>query len=299
MNLATPADRRARWQALAALNLAAVIFGSVALFGTIDASPIWIVCGRTLIAALVLVGVTRALGIPLRSGLPRLAPLAATAVLLALHWVTFFASVQMAGVAIGALTVSTFPLFTILIQAAVARRAPRTIEWGAGVMIIAAAALIAGPGLPQTPNALAGALTGLVSALLFAIFALMSQRLMRDLPASLVAVYQNGLVALMLAPLLPFTQGFSGPADWWAILALGVIGTAFSHQLYLFALNRLPAAACGAVASLEPVYAVIFAAALFGDPIRTPVVFSAALIVGASLLLLRRRPERIASTPPS
>jgi drug/metabolite transporter (DMT)-like permease len=299
MILAKRGEAGARWQALTALHVAAVIFGSVALFGKIDASPAWIVAGRTLIAALVLAPVVIALRIPLTGGLPRLGILAATAALLAVHWITFFASVQMAGVAIGALTVSTFPLFTILIQAGMARRWPRRLEWIAGIMIIAASALIAGPGLPDAPYALAGALVGLLSALLFAIFALASQNLMRELPASLVALYQNALVALMLAPVLPFTQGFGGAADIWAIVALGVVGTALSHQLYLFALNRLPAAACGAVASLEPVYAVIFAAALFAEPIQLSVAFSAVLIVGASLMLLRRRPAEIASTPPT
>jgi len=41
---------------------------------------------------------------------------------------------------------------------------------------------------------------------------------------------------------------------------------------------------------LEPVYAIIFAALLFGDPIGFTVILSGALIVGASLVLLWQSP---------
>jgi drug/metabolite transporter (DMT)-like permease len=66
------------------------------------------------------------------------------------------------------------------------------------------------------------------------------------------------------------------------------IGTALTHQLYLFALRRLPASVCGGFVTLEPVYAIVFAAMLFGDPVRPVLLISATLIISASLLLLRQ-----------
>jgi drug/metabolite transporter (DMT)-like permease len=56
----------------------------------------------------------------------------------------------------------------------------------------------------------------------------------------------------------------------------------------MFSLRRLPASVCGAAASLEPVYAIAFAALLFGDPVTPMILVSAALVVGALWLLLRR-----------
>jgi drug/metabolite transporter (DMT)-like permease len=77
-------------------------------------------------------------------------------------------------------------------------------------------------------------------------------------------------------------------------MALGVIGTALTHQLYLFALRRLPASVCGGFVTLEPVYAILFAALLFGEQVQPMVLVSAALIIGASLLLLRNSPAAAA-----
>lgn len=277
-----------RWLALGAVNLAAVIFGAVALFGRLDADPVWIVAGRSAFAVVALLLVARIWRAPLRLPTGQLAPVMATGALLAAHWVSFFAAVQMAGVAVGTLTMSTFPLFTILIEAVRARRRPEPIELAAGVAIIGAVWLLAGPGLDITAQAQVGALIGIGSAALFAIYGLASQAQTRTSHPVTVSIYQNGAVVLVLTPALPFTRALHNGPAWLAVAALGIIGTALVHQLYLYALKRLPAAVCGAIVSLEPIYAIAFAALLFAEPIGPPVALSAALIVGASVLLLRR-----------
>lgn len=272
--------------ALAAVNLSAVVFGSAALFGKLEVSPLWIVAGRSAFAAAALFFVV----VSLRKGLLPSAPLvpriACTAIVLALHWMAFFASVQVGGVAIATLTVSTFPLFTLLIEARRAKRLPDPLELVCGAAIVVAIWLIS---RPDGDGAAVGALLGVAAAVLFALFSLTSQRLVRELGALRLALWQYALVALITAPVVIFVPAPSGPTAWGALALLGVVGTALAHQLYLFGLGRLPAAACGGVVSLEPVYAIVLAALIFGDPVGPAVVVSAVLIVGASVLLLRRR----------
>jgi drug/metabolite transporter (DMT)-like permease len=248
----------ARWPALLAVNLAAVIFGSTALFGRLDGRPLLDCCRTIRFAAATLLVFACARSAPLTIGARTLRPVVFTAVLLALHWVSFFASVRMAGVAVGTLTVSTFPLFTILIEAFRKRRWPALIELGAGLAIVGAVWLIAGPGLPVTAAQRAGAFIGLASAACFALFALASQSVARTMNAITLSLYQNALVVLLLMPVLPFVPGLHGPSAWLGIAFLGVFATAFAHQLYLFGLSRLPAAVCGAAISIEPVYAIAF-----------------------------------------
>lgn len=57
--------------------------------------------------------------------------------------------------------------------------------------------------------------------------------------------------------------------------------------LYLYALQRISASTCSGFIALEPVYAISFAALLFGDPVTPWIMVSMALIIGASLILLR------------
>ena len=275
------------WPALVAVNIAAIIFGSTALFGRLEASPVWIVAGRGFFAWVALCAVAAARGLPLRLAAGRFGRVALSALLLALHWIAFFTAVRVGGVAVGTLTAATFPLFTIVLEAVRWQRKPSAIELAAGATILVAVALISGPGAPAS-GAGFGVAIGLVAALLFAVFALVSQDLAKQTKAITLSMYQQGMVALLLLPALPFIEPLRTAGDWIAITALGVIGTALTHQLYLFALGRLPASVCGGFVTLEPVYAILFAALLFGEPVRPVALLSAALIIGASLLLLRQ-----------
>jgi len=120
-----------RIKGLIAINIAALIFGSAALYGKLDISPVWIIGVRAVFAssALLLVGLVRrevrspasGVAFPFRS-------LMLTGVILSLHWLTFFYSVQLSGVAVATLTFAAFPLFTLLFEA-VMQRKPRTARY--------------------------------------------------------------------------------------------------------------------------------------------------------------------------
>src|SRR5512134_2657752 len=101
--------------ALIALHVAVALFAFAGLFGKwLSLSPVAIVLGRTAIAAAAL-GILR-----LRSGerAPFDVRLVANGVLLALHWLSFFAAIQVSTVAVGLLGYASFPLFTLLAERA-------------------------------------------------------------------------------------------------------------------------------------------------------------------------------------
>ncbi len=95
------------WPAFLAVNVSAVIFGASALFGKIDASPVWITAGRAVFAA----GLLGALALIRRTRLTltraQLRLVLLSGGLLSAHWVLFFSSVQWGGVAVAAVTVSS------------------------------------------------------------------------------------------------------------------------------------------------------------------------------------------------
>src|SRR5947207_2093590 len=104
--LSPPTSRR---RALTAVHIAVFLFGLSGLFGKLISLPsCTIVFGRTMVAALFL-GIAivprSSPSVQLRS-YPRFALAGA---LLAVHWVTFFHSIQVSSVAVGLLTFSTFP----------------------------------------------------------------------------------------------------------------------------------------------------------------------------------------------
>ena len=124
------------WTALAAVNVAGLICGSTALFGKLDVSPIWIVAGRGFFAAATVLLFAMAGRAIFRLPLRDVLKIAGTAILLTLHWVTFFMSVQASGVAVATLTFATFPLMTLVLESVARRRVPSLIEAAASLAII-------------------------------------------------------------------------------------------------------------------------------------------------------------------
>lgn len=293
MTLSKVLGLSARAQGVLAINCAAVIFGTAALYGKLDVSPVWIVAMRAGFAALTLA----ALGGYKADRRPSALPwgvLGLSGFLLAIHWLAFFASVQLAGVAMATLTFATFPLFTVIVEAAQQRRLPTPAELAVGAVIVIAVGLLIETGSGE--GTLAGAAIGLASGLTYALFWRASQRLGSVLPPAGISLYQNGVVLALLAPLLPAAEPVPTHVfEWLSLIALGVFNTALMLQLYLFALKRISAGTCSGFVALEPVYAIVLAAVLFGEPVTPWIGVSIVLILGASLALLGM--ERRAAGP--
>jgi drug/metabolite transporter (DMT)-like permease len=281
-------DAASRWAGILAANAAAFLFGSIALFGKLPLSPLWIVASRAVFAALALALLDRAFRTRALLRTEMLVRIVASGTLLAGHWVLFFASVQLASVAIATLTIASFPLFTILIEAFWHRRWPRPGEVLAGVALVLAIFLLVGESAAIDAAAIWGVLAGLGAAVTFAVFALASQAFAREVGTVRLSLLQYASAAIVLVPFLPFAGTPPVGTDWLWLAVLGVVGTALVHQLYLFSLRRLPASVCGAIVSVEPIYAVLLAAMLFDEPIGASIVVSVALVIGATLILLRR-----------
>lgn len=282
----SPQGLSPRTRGIVAINLAAVIFGTAALYGKLDVSPFWIVAMRAGFGTLSL-GLLGAFTASLRAfPIASSGRLVLSGALLAAHWLTFFVSVQQAGVAVATLTFATFPLFTVLVEAAQRRRLPNLAEIAVGLTIVVAVALLVDPTSGQ--GNLAGAVAGLTSAATYALFWRASQKLGSALPAATLSLYQNAVVFALLAPALLFASPMpTHTGEWLSLAALGAINTALQLLLYLYALKRISASACSGFVALEPVYAIVFAALIFGEPVTPWVIVSIVLIVGASLVLLR------------
>ena len=120
-----PPPRLTNVAALIALHLAVLLFGFAGLFGKwLALSPVGIVLGRTAIAAIAL-GILR-----VRSAErpPFDVRLVANGIVLALHWLSFFAAIQVSTVAVGLLGYASFPLFTLIAERLFFARRPRRRE---------------------------------------------------------------------------------------------------------------------------------------------------------------------------
>lgn len=269
-------------RALSYLHVAAILFGLTGVFGElIQASAAVITLGRALFAVIALFGVSRLQRKHLFISLTpaQLFMLIIAGGLLAAHWVTFFISVKIGGIAIATLGFASFPAFITIIEGVVFREKVRLAEWIVLILVTIGLILVT-PSFDLANEGTIGLAWGIFSGLLFALLALSNRRSTVGLDAMQVACGQNIVVILCMLPFAASQLPSLVAVDIFWIALLGVFCTGLSHYLFVSSLTKLNARSAGLVISLEPVYAIAFAWILFS---QEP---SARMIVGGLLIVL-------------
>jgi drug/metabolite transporter (DMT)-like permease len=213
--------------------------------------------------------------------------LAASGAVLALHWVAFFQAIQTASVAVGLLGFASFPLFVLLLEAALRQRRLRFVEWVTAALVTAGLLLVV-PEFRWQNRIVQGLLWGVVSGFTFALLAVANRALAARHSASAIAFWQNVCAAACLLPLVAVTAVVPDTRAILLLVVLGVVCTALAHTLFIRSLRALSAHTASVVAALEPVYGIALALLLLGEmpPART--LAGAVLIIGAALYESRR-----------
>jgi len=178
--------------------------------------------------------------------------------LLAFHWTTFFQSIQVSTVAIGLLSYSAFPLFTIFLE-----------PWLLGTRfhrknLILAAICLAGisllvPEFNFKINMFVGVMWGLASGFSFSLLTIINRKLTGSYPSLVLAFYQDTLAIFFLLPVF-LVKNFSWPENLKSlglVIFLGVFCTALAHTLFIRGLREMEAQTSSLISLLEPVYGLI------------------------------------------
>lgn len=248
------------------VHLATALFGLAGLFGKwISLSPFLIVLGRVLFASLALGIFLLARGQRLKKILQEnalLLPL--LGFILAVHWTAFFKSIQVSTVAIGLLSYSCFPVFTVFLEPLVQRQRLDKLNLLLAGWCLCGVSLVI-PRFRLDDLNYQGMLWGLFSGFTFAILTLLNRRLSQRHSSLAIAFFEDLWAALFLLPFFFFYPGKMTPKNIFLVLILGVICTAGSHTLFIKGLRQIRAQTASIISSLEPVYGITLAFFLLGE----------------------------------
>ena len=229
--------------ALGALHIGALMFGLTGVFGKLAAaSASIIVFGRAGFAVLAL-ACFGALAKQTRWQMPTLRDargLLISGLLLAGHWVSFFVSVKVAGVAIATLGFASFPAFTVILEGLIFRERIRVNEMLL-VLAVSAGLILVTPTFDLASQATEGLLWAMASGLLFSLLSLNNRANSGRLPAVQAALWQNAVVALCLLPFAAPGLTQVRALDWLWIGLLGIFCTGVAHRLFVASLAVIKA----------------------------------------------------------
>ena len=226
---------------------------------------------------------------------PALLRIGACGILLSLHWVFFYLSIQASNVSVGVACIATTCFFTALFDPVLGHKKFSWPEVLISFISIAGVLLI----FSLDVRYRLGIAFGLLSAAIYSVFAILNvnvaERTGEDTATMLLWELVGGVLFLTLC--MPLYARFA-PAQPMAptrleIVWLLLLGSLFTIVPFLFqleALRKLNAFTVNLTYNLEPVYSIAIAAVLFGEQREVGWSFwlGMALIIGSVLLQTRR-----------
>ncbi len=272
---------------LVTANVAVLLFGLAGVLGKLSLLPApIIVFGRSFFAGLVLLAVCWFRHISLRPKQSRDAYLLlGQGVLLALHWTAFFQAINVSNVAIGLLSFSSFPLFTAILEPLLLHQRPSRIQIIAALLILPGIYLLV-PSFSLQNQTTLGVMWGVLSGASFALLSVTNRWLGRTYSSLMISLYQDGIAAIVLLPIFFFTAtgSFWTPHALLILFILGVVCTALAHTLFIASMRDITAQTASLLASLEPVWGIIFGILLLGAIPTARTLLGGAIIISATLL---------------
>jgi drug/metabolite transporter (DMT)-like permease len=266
------------------LHAAALLFGGTALFSKIlPYNAVDIIAFRTLVCGIV-VG---AIALLFKQGLlvknlKRLVLLVFCSLLFTVHWTAYFQAMQLSSVAIGIISMFTFPVMTVFLEPLIKNTKLHAVDILMAILVIVGVFFMV-PTLSLNNDITAGVAFGLLSALAVSIRNIVvSKYLSQHISAFTIMTYHSFISAAVLLPFISINIGDITGTNWLLVILLGSIFTAIPHTQKTYALKHASAKTVSMIVSLQVVYASLFAFLLLNEKLELTTIIGGSLILFAA-----------------
>lgn len=271
-------------KSLLGLHIASVLFGITGLFSKLIPLPaIDITSLRSLIASAALFCLVRLIrgGVELRS-FRDYAVMALSGILMCLHWVTFFHSMQVSSVAVGMIALFSYPVMTVFLEPLWHGQRPRRADVAAGIGVLFGVYLMV-PAFSPASNITLGVFWGCVSAFLFSLRNVLQRHYLAHCRGDTSMFYQALVAGIAAFPFIQHNPAALAPSVWAQLSLLAVFFTAVPHSLFAGSLRHLSAKSASLIGCLQPLYSTVFACLILGEIPSPATVLGGLIIVGAAV----------------
>ena len=183
-------------------------------------------------------------------------------VLVALHWISFYKSIQLSTASLGILCLSTTTLHVSWLEPILMKRRFLWSEFFSGILIIGALVFVSDDFNATEYLALS---VGLFSALMAALFSIFNAKLVVDTPSSTISFYEFGTAIVFLTVVLAIEGSLNASlfqmtlSDLLWLLFLGTVCTSFAFLVVVDLVKRLGTFTVSLSINMEPVYTILLA----------------------------------------
>jgi drug/metabolite transporter (DMT)-like permease len=272
------------------LHFLVIIAGFTAVIGEVialDAIPL--VWYRMSIAALLMIIYIKLKKFSLKVPLKVLLKFSIAGVIIALHWITFFAAIKVSNISITLAMFSTGAFFASLIEPLFFKRKIIGYEIFFGLVVVVGVGLIT----KTEFNYLRGIILGITSALFSTLFAVLNGKFVKNHKPSVISFYEFIFGVIFISIFLALsTNGFSlgffrlSSSDWIYLFILASICTAYAFIGSIHVMKHVTPYSVVLTYNLEPIYGIVLALIFFPESeTMNPLFYVGAFLIICTVLL--------------
>lgn len=204
-------------------------------------------------------------------------------ILMGIHWVAYFKALQLSNVAIGMLTIFTYPALTSILEPLLLKLPFQKIHLFLGLLVLAGIAFLI-PDLDFENEYTQAVAFGLGSALAYALRNILMKKQVEKYHGSLLMTYQALIVGITLIPLSFQTSVEALQENLVWLLALALLTTALGHTLFLLTFRHFSITTASIISSVQPVYGIALGILLLREMPQWSTIIGGVLIISAVII---------------
>lgn len=214
-----------------------------------------------------------------------------SAVFLGAHWITYFYALKLSNVAIGMLSLFTFPVITALLEPLFIKIKLDPVHIILGILVLIGIYILS-PEFHLESSYFKGILLGLLSAVFYSLRNLILKQHVTSYNGTMLMFYQLLILTIFLLPVLFSMDTSSIKTQYPYVLLLALVTTAIGHTLFVKSLQFFKVSTASIISSFQPVFGILIAF-FFLKEIPTWNTFYGGLIIVSTVIIESLRSIRI------
>lgn len=209
-------------------------------------------------------------------------------VLLGAHWVLYFYALQLSNVAIGMLSIFTYPVITSLLEPVLLKTTFQKIHIFLALLVLLGLYMLA-PEFDLESDYTLAIILGVISAICYALRNIIMKPKVAHYPGTTLMWYQIVIVSICLIPVFFMEVPWSSVQEqlpWIALL--GLLTTTIGHTLFLMSFKHFSITTASLMSSAQPVFGIILGI-LFLDEVPTIKTIIGGCLILVSVVVESRR----------
>lgn len=194
------------------------------------------------------------------------------------HWITYFYALKLSNVAIGMLSLFTYPMLTALIEPLFIKVKFDPMYIVLSLMVLLGLYILA-PEFSLDNSYVEAILFGVTSAFLYALRNIISKKLISRYTGTSIMFHQLVVLSVLLLPATFFMDTSNIPTQIPYIIALGLLTTAIGHTMIVSSFKHFSVSTASIISSTQPIFGIILAFIFLNE---TPTLNT---FLGGSLIL--------------